>query len=557
MSRKTVAALFTIQGLGLGAAGSLLGILFGRIAASFSSGAVERTVTQFFGAAGSPSSALALKDGLEAAGLGLAVSFLASLLPALEAAKVSPKESLREGSFEQQDRKRVHILSVTGFAAVLCGALMVSIEYRYVPFRFPWLSYAGIVLFILGATLNAAPYLGAGLAILRRPLVRIFKSGAVIALGDTGGSRRRFSMALMSVAVSAALIVATVSSIYSFRKSFIAWLHTYISADLYIKSASCTSNFCFSPLPREVVESVEHLSGKEAVNRYRALPLEFHGQKIVAGFSSAALSAKYRTAISADEKERLLRLTQGREVVISDYLKVRYHLKQGDVIELLTPKGKVTFTVSGTATSYSTLSGFLYTDRRWLREYWGLDDATELTVYLRKGERTGAFASQLEQSLGNRYALDISNTDELRRAALAVFDRSFALTYAIELTAIAISLIGVVNALLILVFERKREISVLRYLGASWQQVREVMVLSAGIVGLAGLVLGLLLGSAIGLVITRVINKISFGWEVGLSFPVPLLAALAALLFVTTLLAGLVPSYLARKIDSRAFISFE
>lgn len=557
MGKMTVLSLFLGQGLLLGIAGSAVGILLGRFASSFSFGPVEKTVSQFFGSSAVPNSSLTTGDAAFAAGLGLAVSFIASLLPALEAARTRPNESLREGTFEQAGRSRERFSCCTGLSAVIAAAALVCVDYRYVPFRFPWLSYGAIVLFILGATLCGPAYLGASLKALKQPLSRCFKAGAVIAVGDTSGSRRRFSFAVMSVAVSSALIVATVSSIYSFRTSFIDWINTYIAADLFIKPASCTSNFCFFALPDEVVRAVERLPGIGSVNRYRALPLEFRGQRIVAGFGSAALSWKYRPGISPKEKELLERLTKYPEIIISDYLKVRFRLKQGDVVMIPTPKGNVAFTVDDTALSFSTLSGFLYTDRRWLKEYWGLNDATQLSVYVKKGVKPGEVIEAIEKELGSKYALDITDNADLRRDALAVFDKSFALTYAIELIAIVISLIGVVNALLILVFERKREISVLRYLGASWQQVRKVMVLSAGIVGLAGICLGAVMGAAIGLVITRVINKISFGWEVGLSFPVPLLLALMALLFATTLLAGLVPSYLARKIDPRAFISFE
>ena len=65
------------------------------------------------------------------------------------------------------------------------------------------------------------------------------------------------------------------------------------------------------------------------------------------------------------------------------------------------------------------------------------------------------------------------------------------------------------------------------------------------------------MGRAISIVITNVIKKSSFGWEVGLRMTFVPLAVLMAFLFVTTTAAGLVPALLARKIDPKAFISFE
>jgi putative ABC transport system permease protein len=557
MDRKTVVALFSIQGMSLGFVGSLLGIAFGQIFAWFSLLAVEKTVTRFYQSVLIPDSFITGKDALSTLLLGLCVSFLASIAPAWESANVRPNESAREGTFERTYKGRQKLLSLIGAFAILCGAAVVFIDYRYVPYPFPWLSYGGIVLFILGCTLNAPAYLGLCLRMLKRPVYTLFKASARMAVGDTAGSRYRFSLALMSVAVSSALIVAIVTSVYSLKTSFIDWINTYIAADVYIKPASCASNFCFAPLSDKIVKAVETMPGVEKVGRFRSLQLELFGQKVVAGFGSSELLSKYRPNISREEEGRLQRLARYRELSISDYLKVKYGLKKGDVIRLRTPKGEVAFTINNTSISYSTMSGFIYIDRRWLKEYWGLDDATQLSVYLAKGQTAGSFIRKLKQEIGNAFAIDITDNADFRRAVLRVFDKSFALTYAIELIAIVISLIGVVNALLILVFERKREISVLRYLGASWQQIRQVMIVSAGIVGSGGIALGFVMGSGISIVITHVINRISFGWDVSVRMPVPSVALLLSLLFVTTLFAGLVPSYLARKIDPKAFISYE
>jgi putative ABC transport system permease protein len=557
MGRETIVALFSIQGILLGFTGSILGIVFGQLFAFSSILAVEKTITRFYQSVQISDFFITGHDVFWTLLLGLGVSFFASIVPALESANVRPNESSREGTVERTYKSRQKLLSVLGAAVILSGAVIIYTDYRFVPFPFPWLSYAGIVLVILGCTLNAPAYLGTSLEAIRRPVYRLFKASARLAIRDTKGSRYRFSLALMSVAVSSSLIVAIVTSVHSLKTSFIDWINTYIVADVYIKPASCNSNFCFSPLPDEIVRTVEAMPGVENVGRYRALQLDFFGQKVVAGFGNSELLMKYRPHIRPEEKDRLQRLSRYPEMSISDYLKVKYGLKQGDVVHLQTPRGEVAFTINNTSISYSTMAGFLYMDRRWLKEYWGLDDATQLSVYLTKGQSAIKFKQQLEHDIGPTFALEIMNNDELRHAVLGIFDKSFALTYSIELIAIIISLIGVVNALLMLVFERKREISVLRYLGATWQQIRQVMVVSAGIIGAAGIVLGSLMGSAISIVITHVINRISFGWEVSVRVPILNVFLLMTLLFVTTLSASIVPSYFARKIDPRAFISYE
>jgi ABC-type antimicrobial peptide transport system permease subunit len=83
------------------------------------------------------------------------------------------------------------------------------------------------------------------------------------------------------------------------------------------------------------------------------------------------------------------------------------------------------------------------------------------------------------------------------------------------------------------------------------------MILSAGIVGITGIFLGMLLGPLMSIIFINVVNKISFGWEIHFKIPVIYLIFITILLFSTTLLAGLLPSKVARKIDPKRFISFE
>ena len=140
---------------------------------------------------------------------------------------------------------------------------------------------------------------------------------------------------------------------------------------------------------------------------------------------------------------------------------------------------------------------------------------------------------------------------------LDIFNRSFAITYAIEFISIVVSLIGVINTLLALVFERKREISIIRYLGGSWKQIQQSLILSAAIVGITGIFLGAVLGPIMSIILIRVVNKISFGWEIHFKIPFLYLSAVTIVLFLTTLISGVLPSKVARKIDPRRFVSFE
>jgi putative ABC transport system permease protein len=553
-SGKTIVMLFVVQGLLLGIAGSFFGIVLGQVAAYFSVFAVERTISAIYSAISVQDYLITRNDALFALALGIMVSLAASAVPAYESSRVRPNESAREGSFEGKYRKFIGLFALLGAVLTAAGGILSWYDYRYTPYDFPFLAYAGILLIIVGFSFISPSYLAVLLKFANRASERIFKVTGKIAVGDMSGNVYRFSVALMSVAISGALIIALLTLIISFRGSLMQWISRNIAADVYIKPSSCISNFCYYPLSGDLVKTIEEFPGVAGIDRFRTLYVDFHGRKVVAGFGDTAVQRRF----AHEREEQGVRETgAGKEVGISSFLSTKYGLKKGDTVELSTPAGKETFVVRDTFSSYSTTSGFIYMDRKWLKQLWGLDDTTQIGLYLKKGVDADTFIRNLEERLTPQYSLDIMNNRELRQRVVSIFDRTFAITYAIEFISIVVSLIGVVNTLLAIVLERKREISIIRYLGGSWKQIQAILVISAGIVGIAGILLGVVMGLLMSIIFITVINKVSFGWEIHFHLPVLSLWIVTIVLLATTLFAGLIPARVARRIDPKRFVSFE
>jgi putative ABC transport system permease protein len=559
-SRKTVVFLFTAQGVLLGFIGSVLGIILGQIAAYFSVMAVEKTITTMYSPISVSDYMLSRHDALMALLLGLIVSLCASLVPSLEASKIRPYESSREGSFEGRYRRYHKWLSLAGVICVISGAAIAYVDYLFTPLPFPLLAYTGVLFLIAGFTFISPFYLSIVLKIIRKPAEKLFGAIGRITLGDMKGNIYRFSVALMSVAISSALIVALLTLIFSFRNSLTGWIDKNITADVYIKPAACKANYCFFPLSEDVIDTVKGFPEVAGVDRFRGMQVEVSGKKAIAGFADIRVKRTYLQKKYSDKAyENILKEMEGDEQVagISDYLSIKHGLKKGDVIELNSPAGNVKFRINDVFSSYSTTAGFIYIDRKWLKKYWGLDDATQISVYLKDNVDADRFIRTLRSALSSDYALEIMNNQELRSKITGIFNKTFAITYAIEFISIIVSLIGVINTLLALVFERKREISIIRYLGGTWEQIRQTLLLSAGIIGVTGIVFGTILGPIMSLILIHVVNKISFGWEIHFQLPALYLSAVSMLLFLAVLSAGLLPSAVARKIDPKRFVSFE
>jgi len=137
----------------------------------------------------------------------------------------------------------------------------------------------------------------------------------------------------------------------------------------------------------------------------------------------------------------------------------------------------------------------------------------------------------------------------LRQNAVVVFDRTFAITYALEGVAIAVAMLGAANSLLAMVLDRRREFGLLRYLGAAPVQVRRMILLEAGLLGLAANLLGLALGFVLSLLLIYVINKQSFGWTIQFHPPIALLVTASTLVWITTILAGIYPARAAARLN--------
>src|SRR5262249_38540825 len=233
---------------------------------------------------------------------------------------------------------------------------------------------------------------------------------------------------------------------------------------------------------------------------------------------------------------------------VSEPFANKHGIRAGDQLTLPLGPHNVAFTVAGVYYDYSSSQGFVLLDRSTLLKYLPGQPTTNAAVYL----APGADAATVQQAIQRKAAgmgVSVARNQELRQNAITLFDRTFTITYALEAVAIIVVMLGAANSLLAVVLDRRRELGLLRYLGASGKQIRRMILTEAAFLGLLATVVGLALGFVLSLLLIFVVNKQSFGWTIQFHPPVGLLAGALSLIWLATVAAGLYPARVASRLN--------
>jgi putative ABC transport system permease protein len=202
----------------------------------------------------------------------------------------------------------------------------------------------------------------------------------------------------------------------------------------------------------------------------------------------------------------------------------------------------VTFKVLGIYIDYSSDIGSVLIDRALYKKYWRDELVDAFDLWLEPGADMRAVIQQIKGDYGERYQLFISTHRELKDAVVRIMEQSFVVNYAVEIVAVVVAIFSVINTLLASILDRTREIGVLRAIGATQTQVRRIVVIEAGWMGLIGGVLGLFAGSVMAYHHVVYNTKMLTGWTFQFYYPYDIAAASLFAAVLLCLLAGYGPA---------------
>ncbi|MGB0889429.1 MAG: ABC transporter permease, partial [Solirubrobacterales bacterium] len=171
-------------------------------------------------------------------------------------------------------------------------------------------------------------------------------------------------------------------------------------------------------------------------------------------------------------------------------------------------------------------------------------------------DNPGPLEDQLTTLVAGDYpTFEVLSNEEIKQQIQDQINQVFAIFYVIMLVAIIVSLLGVINTLLMNVFERTREIGVLRAIGSGRWQVRRIIIAESLLLTLAGAILGLLVGMALGYAFVKGIA--ASGQEVAFHPPIPAIVLVAILAVIFGVIAALLPARRAAKMNVIEAVSYE
>ena len=206
--------------------------------------------------------------------------------------------------------------------------------------------------------------------------------------------------------------------------------------------------------------------------------------------------------------------------------------------------GGTRFAVAGVWRDYARQGGAVLIDDGDYQRLTGDAGRDEASVTLRSGYDGGSVARAMRERLSPalRSQVDVTQPTTLRRFALTLFDRSFAVTYLLEAIAIIVGLVGVAATVSSQTTAREREFGMLRHLGLTRGQLGAMLATEGALLGLTGALAGIGLGLILAQVLIHVINPQSFNWTMDTRVPVGTLIMVAVALTgaaaLTAVMAG-------------------
>lgn len=539
VTRREIFRIVIIEALIVGIIGTAIGLVLGAVIARELIGLVTVSINDLYYHLSVNNLEIENSSILKAAIAGITATIISALHPAYEATRSMTVNTLRRSDLEKRHIKAVPYLAVFSVLSIGLSFLLFSIDLRNIYF-----SFLSIVPMIVGFTLLTPIAIMLYVRFATPMITKLFGTQGAISVRSLkrNMSRTTIAVAALAIAVSASIGVATM--VGSFRTTVVYWLETRLQADAYVSAPSLISRKNQSVMEPEIADILRKLPEAGQLNVYREIDI-FYNDKyhtVLAGDRNRESDGTF-TFKKGDNATAWNILKNENAVLISEPYEYHNKVTIGDSLTLPTVYGDVTFEIIGVYYDYSSDMGLVTMDLDRYRYYFEDNYISGISIYAAEGVSTDSLLGAIRAAIPAEYDLIAQSNRNLLDRSIEVFDRTFIITYVLQILAIAVAFIGILSSFMALQLEKSKEFSVMRALGLTGSELKQQILLQTSQMGLLAGLLSLPLGNALALVLTHVINKRSFGWTLQFEFSWDVMLQAVILSIIAAVLAAIYPAY--------------
>jgi putative ABC transport system permease protein len=521
----------------LGLIGGVLGLILGWAGAQGAVRGVGQTVNSLYYATAVQSASLDPVEAAAALLLAITASLVAGGWPARQAATTPPAQLIGRNRAQTGTAAPRWVLP-TALMLLVIGAALATLPALRLEggSRISLAAYGSALTWLLGAGLLA----GLLPPFLMRRLTSWDGFSAPTRLGlshlrqPTGRHRLAIAGLVCAVAMTAGMAIL----VGSFDTTLRGWIESTFMADLYVSSEGAQSASTQNRIRPETWKALVSDPEVVAANVVQALELQLPGgSTLLFGGNPAFMRDQARIAWREEPTDDALwdPARNSGLAMASESFSHRFQLHRGDTLTLPTPTGPRRITLAGIFSDYGNERGSLVIQREHFATWFGDELATSVIAKLRDPDQGSLVRARWK---ANYPGLAVYTQPHLRSEALRIFRQTFAITDALELIGIAVSVLGLGFTLASLLWERRNDLTTLRALGFRHSEIAWATTLESVLTALVGILVGLVASLALGWLLIHRVNVQTFGWTLETDPPWLWLGGLALAVLAMAALTG-------------------
>ena len=470
--------------------------------------------------------------------VGVGVTMVSAISPARRAVRIAPVVAVSDRQAEDDVPMRRRF--IRGGVITVVGALLLALGLTA-----PAIALVGLgaVLIFVGVAMLAPAVARPMASVIGRPLARLLGTSGRLGRENSMRSPRRTAQTSSALMVGLALVSAIAVFGASLSRSATASVDNAISANLIISTTSAGGTGSFSTTVPKAASSVP---GVTATNTVYGDQFEVRGSlESILGLGTQNLSQTVILNMTSGSSRAL----SAGDLLIDTTTASSDHLIVGDTVPVrFALTGRMTMRIGGIYQPNALAGKYLVSDAFFLRHFQNpLPGAVLLKTDGSPGVQQG-----VTKALAAYPNVQVQSRAQFEASQTAQVNKLLGLVYALLALAVVIALIGIVNTLMLSVFERTHEIGLLRAVGMKRRQVRAMIRSESVILAVFGAVIGIIVGTGLGIALVSALHSQGITNTVVPFKNLVIFLVLAALL---GLLAASWPARRAAKLDVLAAIA--